>query len=52
MNFQRVALGYVGNPLTGLLGAVGVKLDAIAKHIGACGDRLEGDTIANAGIDR
>jgi hypothetical protein len=45
-------LNYVGNPLTGLLGAVGVKLDSVAKHFGAGGDRLEGDAIAGAGIDR
>ena len=52
MNFQRVALGYVGNPLTGLLGAVGVEFDTVAKHVGGTGDRLEGHAIADAGIDR
>jgi hypothetical protein len=52
MNFQRVALDYVGNPLPGLLGTVGIKLDAVAKHVGGTGDRLEGHAIANAGIDR
>jgi hypothetical protein len=31
MNFQRVALDYIANPLPGLLSAVGIKLDAIAK---------------------
>jgi hypothetical protein len=35
-----------------LLGTVGVKLDSVAKHIGTGGDRLEGDTISDAGIDR
>jgi hypothetical protein len=52
LHFQRIALDYVRNPLPGLLGTVGIKLDAVAKHIGAGGDRLEGDTIADAGIDR
>ena len=52
LHFQRVALDYVGNPLPGLLGTVGIKLDAVAKHIGAAGDRLEGDAIADTGIER
>jgi hypothetical protein len=52
LHFQCVALDDVRNPPPGLLGAVGVKLDSVAKHIGAGGDRLEGDTIADARIDR
>jgi hypothetical protein len=36
----------------GLLGAVGVKLDAVAKHLGTAGDRLERHAIANARVDR
>jgi hypothetical protein len=52
LHFQRISLDDVGNPLAGLLGAVGVKLDSVAKHIGAGGDRLEGDTIANTRVDR
>jgi hypothetical protein len=52
MNFQRVALDYVRNPLPGLLGTVGVELDPVAKHVGGTGDRLKGHPIANARIDR
>ena len=52
LHFQRIALDYVGNPLPGLLGTVGIKLDTVAKHFGAAGDRLEGHAIADAGIDR
>jgi hypothetical protein len=52
LHFQRVALDYVGNPVPGLLSAVGIKLDAIAKHFCTAGDRLERHSIADAGIDR
>jgi len=52
MHFQRVALDYVRNPLPGLVSAVGIKFDAVAKHLGATGDYLEGHAIANAGVDR
>jgi hypothetical protein len=34
----------------GLLRAVGIKLDAIAKHVGIAGDRLEGHAIANTRV--
>jgi hypothetical protein len=50
LHFQRIALNYVVNPLPGLLGAVGIKLDAIAKHLGSACNSLERDTIAGAGI--
>jgi hypothetical protein len=52
LHFQRISLDDVGNPLPGLLGAVGVKLDTEAKYLGAAGDRLEGHAITDAGIDR
>jgi hypothetical protein len=45
-------LDYVGNPLPGLLGAVGIKLDAVAKHFGITGDCLESYAIADAGVNR
>src|SRR5947208_11490240 len=49
---QRVALNRVGNPLPGLLGPIGIKLDAVAKHFGAAGDSFERHTIADTGIYR
>jgi hypothetical protein len=45
-------LNYVGNALPCLLSTVGVEFDTVAKQLGAAGDRLEGHTIANAGIER
>jgi len=50
VHFQRIALNRVGNSLPGLFGAVGVKLDPIAKHLVAVGDGLESQTIAHARI--
>ena len=50
MHFQRVTLDYVRNALPGLLGAVGIKLDAVAKQLGAAGDCLESHAIADAGV--
>jgi hypothetical protein len=35
-----------------LVSAIGIKFDAVAKHLGATGDYLEGHAIANAGVDR
>jgi hypothetical protein len=52
MHFQRVALDYIGSPLPGLLGVVGIQLDAVAEHLGTAGDCPEGHTIADAGIER
>jgi hypothetical protein len=52
VHVQRIALNRVGNPLPGPLGAVGIKLDAVAKHFGAAGDSLERHTIADTGISR
>jgi hypothetical protein len=52
MYFQRVALDYIGNPLSGLFGAVGIKLDSIAKHICPLRDRLECRTVADTWIER
>jgi hypothetical protein len=50
LHFERISLDDVRNPLSGLLGAVGIELDPIAKHIGITGDRLKRHTIADAGI--
>jgi hypothetical protein len=35
-----------------LIGAVSIQLDAVAKHVGTAGDRLEGHAFAGAGIER
>jgi hypothetical protein len=43
-------LDYVVNPLPGLIGTVGIKLDAIAKHLSTVGDNLECHAIADTGI--
>ena len=51
LHFQRISLDDVGNPLPGLLGAVGIKLDTIAKHLSTAGDNLERHAIANARVD-
>jgi hypothetical protein len=52
LHFQRISLDYFVNPLLGLLSAVGIKLDTVAKHLGAACDRLEGHAITDARIDR
>jgi len=52
LHFQRVALDNIGNPLPGLVGTVGIKLNAVAKHVGTAGDRLERHAIADARVDR
>jgi len=39
----------VGNAFPGLVGTVGIQLDAIAKCFGAAGDCLESSTVAYAG---
>jgi hypothetical protein len=35
-----------------LLGAVGIKLDTVAKHLSTAGDNLERHAIANTRVDR
>jgi hypothetical protein len=50
LHFQRIFLDDVGNPLPGLLGAVGIKFNAVAKHLDPAGDSLESHTIADAGV--
>jgi len=45
-------LDYVDKPLPGLLSAAGIKLDAVAQCVGAAGDSLESNPIADSGIDR
>jgi hypothetical protein len=52
LNFQRIALDYVWNPLPGLLGPVSIKLDAVPKHVSTAGDNLERHAIANTRVDR
>jgi len=52
LHFQRISLDDVANPLPCLLGTVGIKLDAVAKHLGVASNRLEGHAVADAGIDR
>ena len=52
LHFQRISLDDVGNLLPCLFGAVGVKLNAIAKHVSATGDCLKGHAIANTRVDR
>jgi hypothetical protein len=52
MHLHGVAMNHLGNPLPGLLGAIGIKFNAVAKHLGAAGDRLKGHSIADAGVDR
>ena len=52
LHFQRISLDDVGNPLPGLLGAVGIKLDTVAKHLSTAGDNLERHAIANTRVDR
>jgi len=50
--FQRIALDDVLNMLFGLLGAVGIKLNAIANNLSSVGGNLERHAIANARVDR
>jgi hypothetical protein len=52
LHFQRIALNDVLNPLFGLLGAVCIKLDTVAKHFSAAGDDLERRAIANTRVER
>jgi hypothetical protein len=50
--FQSIALDYVWNPLSGLLGAVCIKLDTVARHFSAAGDNLERRAVADARVER
>jgi hypothetical protein len=52
LNFQSISLNDGGNPLSSLLSPVGIKLDAVAKHLRATGDNLERHAIANTWVDR
>jgi hypothetical protein len=52
LHLQRISLNGVGNPLPGLFGTVGVKLNTVTKHVGTAGDHLEGHAIANTRVDR
>jgi len=52
LDFQRISLDYVRNPLPGLLGPVSIKLNAVAKHLCTVSDNLERRAIANTRVDR
>jgi hypothetical protein len=52
LHFQRISVDDVGNPLPGLVGPVGIKLNSVAKHLSTAGDPFEGHAIADAGVDR
>jgi hypothetical protein len=45
-------LDYVRNPLPGLLGGEGIKLDALAKHLSTVANNLERHAIANTWVER
>jgi hypothetical protein len=51
LHFQRVSLDDVGNPMRGLLGSVGIKLDAVPNKLSTAGENFERHAIANAGVD-
>jgi hypothetical protein len=51
LHFQRISLDNVGDPLPGLLCAVGIKLDAVANDLSIVGDDLERHAIANTRVD-
>jgi hypothetical protein len=51
MHVQGITLNYVGNVFPGLVGTVGIQLDAIAKCFGAAGDCLKSSTVAYAGVE-
>jgi hypothetical protein len=52
LHFQRISLDDVGNPLSGLFGAIGIKLNTVAKDLSTARDDFERDAIANAGVYR
>jgi hypothetical protein len=49
--FQRISLDDVRNPLPGLLGSVGIKLNSVPKHLGTAGDNVKRHGIPNARVD-
>jgi hypothetical protein len=51
LHFQRISLDDVGNPLPGLIGSVGIKLNAVAKDLSIAGDRLKRHAIANTRVE-
>ena len=52
LHFQRISLKDVGNPLFGLLSAIGIKLNAVANDLSTAGDNVERQAIANTRINR
>jgi len=52
LHFQRIALDYVRNPLAGLLSAIGIQLNTVAKDLSAVGDNLERRAIADTRVER
>jgi hypothetical protein len=50
LHLQRISLDDIGDSLPGLLGAVGIKLNAIAQYVGTAGDNLERHTMANTRV--
>jgi hypothetical protein len=51
LHFQRIPWDDVGNPPSGLLGPVDIKLNTVAKHLSTVGDNLECHAIANTRVD-
>jgi hypothetical protein len=51
LHFQSISLDNVRNPLLGLLSAISIKLDAVAKYLSTVGDGLERHAIANTRVD-
>jgi len=52
LHFEGIALDYVRNPLPGLLSAIGIKLNTVAKDLSTVGDNLERHAIASTWVDR
>jgi hypothetical protein len=52
LHFQRISVDDAGNPLPGLLSAVGIKLNTVTKHLSTAGDNLERLAIADTRVDR
>jgi hypothetical protein len=51
LDLQGIPLDNLGNPQPGLLGPVGIQLNAVAKHLSTVGDNLERHAIANTWVD-
>jgi hypothetical protein len=49
---QRIPLDDVGNPLSGLLGPIGIQLNTVAQRISTAGDNLERHAIASTRVNR